>query len=163
MVSALKDSFVGKALFPGCGGHPSDFIWIAEFFVGLLKKKKPKQQQNTNKYPSSFKGPISFFGSVSLNDTDLLNSFLSTDVSEVLHSTPSAFLPQKDLFRSAEWFGLYFLKETHLRVTRRKDTSVLIEACMKRSRDYSPNPHIPLWHNRLSYVFISFTVLKSRS
>lgn len=34
-VSALKDSFVGKDLFPGCGEHPSDFTCIAEFFLGL--------------------------------------------------------------------------------------------------------------------------------
>lgn len=34
-VSALKDSFVGKDLLPGCGEHPSDFTCIAEFFSGL--------------------------------------------------------------------------------------------------------------------------------
>lgn len=34
-ISALKDSFVGKDLFPGCGEHPSDFTCIARFFLGL--------------------------------------------------------------------------------------------------------------------------------
>jgi len=34
-VSALKDSFVGKDLFPGCEEHPSDFTCTAKFFLGL--------------------------------------------------------------------------------------------------------------------------------
>lgn len=45
--SALKDSFVGKDLFPGCGEHPSDFTWIAEFFLGLFKKNKKGRGENT--------------------------------------------------------------------------------------------------------------------
>lgn len=34
-ISALKDSFVGKDLLPGCGEHSSDFTCIAKFFLGL--------------------------------------------------------------------------------------------------------------------------------
>lgn len=49
-VSALKDSFVGKDLFPGCRGHPSDFIWTVKFFLGLLKNK---QTNKNNKTPTN--------------------------------------------------------------------------------------------------------------
>lgn len=34
-ISALKDSFVGKDLLPGCGEHPSDFTCTTRFFLGL--------------------------------------------------------------------------------------------------------------------------------
>lgn len=44
-VSAPKDSFVGKDLLPDCGEHPSDFTWIAEFFLGLFKKIKKQEEK----------------------------------------------------------------------------------------------------------------------
>lgn len=61
VVSALKDSFVGKALFPGCGGHPSDFIWIAEFFVGLLKKKNPYNNKTPTNTPPALRDRYLFW------------------------------------------------------------------------------------------------------